>query len=87
MLREQLGTGMSDTKAALEEAGGDAAAEPMAEWERELLEQHEAETAAAPAADETPEPTPAETAETPAAPVVEETQPETTEGDTTPESN
>ena len=72
--------------------GGDAAAEPMAEWERELLEQHEAETAAAPAAEETPEPTPAEAT---AAPVVEETQPEaaeetaveSTEGATAPESN
>ena len=75
--------------------GGDAAAEPMAEWERELLEQHEAE-AAAPVVEETQAEEPAAEApvadepatEEPAAdaPVAEEQPAETTEGDTTPES-
>ncbi len=76
--------------------GGDAAAEPMAEWERELLEQHATETAAAPAAEETPaqaEATEAaaEVAEAPAeeqaAPAAEETAVESTEGAAAPESN
>ena len=75
--------------------GGDAAAEPMAEWERELLEQHEAE-ASAPVVEETQAEEPAAEApvadepatEEPAAdaPVAEEQPAETTEGDTTPES-
>ena len=75
--------------------GGDAAAEPMAEWERELIEQHEAE-AAAPVVEETQAEEPAAEApvadepatEEPAAdaPVAEEQPAETTEGDTTPES-
>ena len=75
--------------------GGDAAAEPMAEWERELLEQHEAE-AAAPVVEETQAEEPAAEApvadepatEEPAAdaPVAEEQPAEITEGDTTPES-
>ncbi|MGC5077520.1 30S ribosomal protein S2 [Agrococcus sp. DT81.2] len=77
--------------------GAPAAAEPMAEWERELLEQHATETAAAPAAEETPaqaEATEAaaEVAETPAAeeqaaPAAEETAVESTEGAAAPESN
>ncbi len=82
--------------------GGDAAAEPMAEWERELLEQQTAESAAAPAAEEAP------AAEAPAAPAADEAAPaadepateepaaeaaaeepaaETTDGAAAPESN
>ncbi|WP_347756992.1 30S ribosomal protein S2 [Agrococcus sp. ProA11] len=74
--------------------GGDAAAEPMAEWERELLEEQSAAPATdAPAADEAAAPAAeepaAETAEAPAAeetkdeaaeaPAAEETLAETTE--------
>lgn len=75
--------------------GGDTAAEPMAEWERELLEEHAADTAAAPA-EETAAPAEAPVeeaaAETPAteeqaAPAAEETAVESTEGAAAPESN
>ncbi|WP_206446994.1 30S ribosomal protein S2 [Agrococcus sp. KRD186] len=79
--------------------GGDAAAEPMAEWERELLEQQEAAPAAeaepaaeAPAAEAAPVEVPAAeapVAEEPAAEVAaaEETPAETTEDVTASESN
>ncbi len=53
-LREKTGAGMLDVKKALEEAAAPAEAEPLAEWERELLAGAEAPAAEAPAAEAVP---------------------------------